>query len=320
MDIEHGALHVVAGAGPVGRAVAVELAGRGLRVRVVSRRGGGPGLPGIEEVAGDVSDPADARRCCAGSSVVYGCAQPAYHRWPEEFPALQRALLEGAAAAGAVFVAAENTYMYGPHDGPLTEDLPYAAATRKGAVRAAMAEEVLRAHAEGRVRTTAGRASDFYGPHALGSVVGERFFPGIVAGKAVSVMGDPDAPHTYTYVDDFGRALVTLGADERAWGRAWHVPSAPTISTRALAEAAYREAGTSGRVKPMPRWALRAAGLFVPGARESVEMLYEFERPFVVDHAAFASTFGDAATPHEAALATTVAWYREQAAARARAA
>ncbi|MBK9180905.1 MAG: hypothetical protein IPM45_15305 [Acidimicrobiales bacterium] len=62
------------------------------------------------------------------------------------------------------------------------------------------------------------------------------------------------------------------------------------------------------------------AGLFVPGARESVEMLYEDERPFVIDDSAYAAPFGDDATPHEAALAATVAWSREQAAARARAA
>ena len=52
------------------------------------------------------------------------------------------------------------------------------------------------------------------------------------------------------------------------------------------------------------------AGLFIPGARETVEMMYEFEKPFVVDSSKFERTFGVAATPIADALKATVAWYR----------
>jgi hypothetical protein len=43
-----------------------------------------------------------------------------------------------------------------------------------------------------------------------------------------------------------------------------------------------------------------------------VEMLYEFEEPFVLDTTKFERRFGNIATPLEKALRDTVAWYRAQ--------
>jgi nucleoside-diphosphate-sugar epimerase len=246
--------------------------------------------------------------------VLYACAQPAYTRWPEEFPAIQAGLLEAAARAEATYVSMENVYGYGPVDGPLTEDLPLVATDRKGEVRARMAQEVLDAHAAGRVRTTAGRASDFYGPHVEASAVGERFFPRILAGRSVQVVGDPDQPHTFTSIGDIGRALVTLGSDDRAWGRAWHLPNAPTVSVRAFADLAAAQAGTGpAKVTSVPGVVLAVLSRFIPDLREVREMLHEWDRPFVVDASAYAETFGDDWTPLADGLDATLAWYRERA-------
>lgn len=306
-------VHVVVGAGPLGLAVVDVLVGRGKRVRLVTRSGG-EAMTGVERARGDATDPTDAERVCAGAAVVYACAQPEYTKWPTHFPPIQAGLLAGAEAAGAVYVSAENLYLYGPVDVPLTEDLPTRATGRKGKVRGEMAAAVLAAHAEGRVRTTAGRASDFYGPRVEGSAVGERFFPPILAGKDVRGLGDIDAPHSFTVVGDFARALVTLGGDERAWGRAWHVPNPPPISFRELATLAYAAAGTTGSVKATPSIIIRGLGLVVPVLREVAEMLHEFDRPFVVDDSAYRSTFGGAdPTSHPDAVAATVKWYRTHA-------
>ena len=46
------ALHVIVGAGPIGSATALQLAGRGEQVRIVTRSGGAPGPPGRGPVAG----------------------------------------------------------------------------------------------------------------------------------------------------------------------------------------------------------------------------------------------------------------------------
>ena len=312
MTTEEGELHVVFGSGPVGRAVAAELVRGGRRVRVVNRSGRGPGLHEVELVQGDASDPAFARAAADGATVVYQTLNPGYRSWAELFPPLQHSVLAAAQAAGARLVAMENVYMYGPTGGrPLTEDLPYAAKTRKGSTRAQMAEDLLNAHRQGRVEVAIGRASDFFGPGVLDSAAGERTFYPALAGKPVQVMGDPELPHTYSYMPDIGGALVILGEREQALGRAWHVPSPPTVSSRQFLELVFRAAGQRPRVRRVPKLVLRALGLVNADVRELVEMTYEFEEPFVIDHGDFTRAFGDHATALEQATKTTVDWFRD---------
>lgn len=304
-------MHVVFGTGPLGQAVMRALLARGQAVRMVNRSGKAAGLPaGVALVAADAYDPAQAARVTADAAVVYQCAQPAYSEWPQKFPPLQRSIVEGVARSGAKLIIGDNLYMYGPVAGPIHEDLPYVADGHKGRTRALMAREALQAHAAGKVRVALGRGSDFYGPQVLGSAVGERVFIPLLQGKAVQVLGDPDALHTWTYIDDFGEALVRLGERDEALGRAWHVPNAPTITTRAFLTQAAQIAGQPLRLQVMGKWMLRLGGLFIPTAREMIEMLYEFEKPYVVDHSQYAALFGDHSTPSETGLRQTLAWYQ----------
>jgi nucleoside-diphosphate-sugar epimerase len=307
-------LHVVFGTGAVGMSVMDELIRRGpRRVRMVNRSGAARAPHGVEVVGGDATDEAFAREASEGASVVYFALNPPYSKWPELFPRLQAGVLEGAASAGAKLIAMENLYMYGPTDGrPITEDIPYAPNTRKGRVRAMMSKELMEAHRSGRVRVAIGRASDFFGPRVITSAAGEQVFGRAVEGKSAQVAGDPDQPHTYTYVPDIGRGLVVLGEREEALGRAWHLPSPETLTTRQFVEMIFEEVGKPARVQAAPKIVLRALGLFNPAIRETIEMLYEFEEPFVVDHSRFEREFGEQATPLREAIQRTVRWYREE--------
>jgi nucleoside-diphosphate-sugar epimerase len=311
---DNGELHVVCGTGAVGMAVMDELVQRGpRRVRMINRSGRARVPHGVEVVGGDATDEAFTREASEGASVVYFALNPPYDKWPELFPRLQAGVLEGAASAGAKLIAMENLYMYGPTDGrPITEDLPYAATTRKGTVRASMSKELMEAHKSGRVRVTIGRASDFFGPRALTSAAGEQVFGRAVDGKSAQVAGDPDQPHTYTYTPDIGKGLVILGEREEALGQAWHLPSPETVTTREFVEMIFEEVGKPARVQAAPKILLRALGLFNPGMRETIEMLYEFEEPFVLDDSRFKQEFGDHATLLREAIQRTVRWYREE--------
>jgi nucleoside-diphosphate-sugar epimerase len=304
-------LHVVFGTGALGKAVMRELVRRGRRVRMVNR-GGKAAVPGGVEVRpGDATDPASTRELTAGASVVYQCAQPAYNEWPEKFPAYQSGILEGAAANAAKLVVPENLYMYGRVKGPLNEELPYAPTTRKGRVRARMAEDLLAAHRAGKVRAVAGRASDFYGPEALAQgIFGDRIIYPLLAGKKVSALGNLDLPHTYSFIDDFGRALVVLGSHDEAFGQAWHIPNAPTLTTRQILNIFFEEAGLPPKMGAIPDSVVRLLGLFNPMVREVGEMLYEFNEPFVVDHTKFEKAFGNIATPQREAVRKTLDWFK----------
>jgi len=55
----------------------------------------------------------------------------------------------------------------------------------------------------------------------------------------------------------------------------------------------------------------KALGLFWPVAREGAEVVYQFERPFVVDSGKYASAFGGSgATPYREGIRRTVDWHR----------
>lgn len=303
--------HVVFGTGTVGLALVEHLAARGEPVAAINRRGQAEVPAGVEVVGGDASDPEFAVAVTRTASVVYQCLNPPYNRWPELFPPLQTAVMEGAASAGAKLVSFENLYLYGPTGGtPLTEDLPAGATGRKGRVRAEMAQRLLEAHQEGRVRVAIGRAADYFGPRALVTHMGERVFNRVIAGKSAQVFGDPDQPHTYSYVPDIAAGLATLGAGDDADGRAWHLPNPETLSTRAFVDRVYQAAGTEGKVSAMPKPLVNVLAMFNGDVKEIKEVLFEFEEPFVVDSSAFEATFDHRATPLDTAIPATVDWFR----------
>jgi nucleoside-diphosphate-sugar epimerase len=300
-------VHVVFGAGPVGRATARHLVQQGHRVRIVSRSGLGNSLDGVEHVRANLNRIDSVECILRGAAVAYQCAQPPYHRWPQEFPELQSTILNAAEKNNVPIVIADNLYMYGPVHGVLHENLPAIATTRKGCVRARMAKEALDRDAARRVRIAIVRAADFFGADVKNSAVGHRFVNRAVAGRAAQIIGHGDQPHSVTYIEDFGRALALLGRDERGFGGIWHVPNAPPITLDAFADLVFSAAGKPKRVSRVSKTSLCLAGILVPPAREMVEMYYQFDRPFIVGDHKLRATFGFIHTPIEEAVVRTVA-------------
>lgn len=310
--------HVIFGTGAIGRATLDALLRRGENpgdVRMVSRSGSAAVPDGVEVVAGNAADPAFTTAVAAGARTVYQILNPPYHRWAEEFPGLQAGVLAAAEASGARMVSMDNVYLYGPPAGaPLTEDHPDAPTTRKGAVRAKMARDLLAAHRAGRVEVAVGRASDYFGPGGgAQSVLGDRVFRPALRGRTATVLGDPDQPHTYTYIPDIGEGLALLGAHPDAAGEVWHLPNDPgTRTTRQLVGLVQELAGHPGAgTRSVPAPVMRVLGLVNPMMRELTEMLYEFQAPFVVDSSRIAARLGATATPVAEALDRTLATYRD---------
>jgi nucleoside-diphosphate-sugar epimerase len=307
--------HVIFGTGPVGLATLDALRRRGESVRVVNRSGHADLPSDVEVVGGDARDHEFTAAVSTGASVIYQTLGLPYHLWTEQFPALQASILAAAQATGARLVDMENVYMYGqPHGHPLTETSPYAAHTRKGQLRGQMARDLLAAYEAGRVQVAIGRASDYFGPRGgAQSNLGDRVMPAALAGKTASVLGDPDQPHTYTYLPDIGEALAVLGEHPEAPGQVWHLPNDPaTRTTRQLVDVAYQQAGQPRtKVRGTPTVLLRALGMVNPLMRELVEMQYEYQAPFVVDSTKIADKLGLHATPLDQAIAETLASCRE---------
>jgi nucleoside-diphosphate-sugar epimerase len=266
----------------------------------------------VEMVRADISDPDQAIKAAAGASVIYQAANPAYHEWHRYFPGLQAGAIAAARTTGAILVSIENLYGYDPSN-PIHEGSPIAPRSKKGALRAKMAADLMSAHARGEVRATALRSSDYYGPGVLGSAFGERFFIPLLHGKPGQILGARDLPHSYAYIEDVATAAVTLAQHPEALGRAWITPHAPASTQGQMASAAAEALGVEPRVSVITPLMMRLAGLFVPGARASIEMMYEFTEPFVVDSSRIEKSFRLSSTPMDEGLRRTAKWFRSSA-------
>lgn len=304
---------VVIGFGPAGAATARLLAEKGHSVRVVTRSGRSP-EPGIEHVKADAADSRSLIRAAQGATAIYHCAGLPLQRWAGEWAPLTAAACAAAEETGAVLVMLGNLYGYGPVDGPMTEELPLAATTTKGRVRAEAWEHTRTLHEQGRINAVEVRASDFFGPTVTdGGHLADRVMPPLLRGKPVSTLGDPGAPHSWTYLPDVAAALVEVAGEESAWGRAWHCPTQPPLSVRDMVERLAAEAGTGPvAVRGLPSAVLGLAALFSPLLRELKEVRYQFDRPFVVDSGAYEARFAVRATPVEEQVKATVSWWRER--------
>ena len=303
--------HLVVGAGPVGSTTAQLLAEHGTPVTVLTRSGSGPSHPNITLARGSVTDIDGLRDLASGAAAIYNCVNPPYHQWPTAWPPMHQALMTAAEQSGAVLVMMDNLYAFGPQSPmPMHETDQLLATGPKGSTRAAMATELLAAHHAGRLRATLARASDFFGPGVKGAMLGERVVPKIIRGKKISILGALDVAHHNTYMPDVARTLVTIATDQRAWGKAWHVPSSATGTQRENIQALAHAAGTSPTIGTTPWAAVKAIGLVVPQLRELAEIRYQFDRPWIVDSTLTEDTFGLTATPIEQAALATVEWWR----------
>lgn len=306
-------VHAVFGAGQIGPLLAERLVGAGKQVRVIRKSAGAVPVQGAEVVRGDAMDPAFCAEAVRGAEVVYHCMNTAYSAkvWGETLPRLQANLVAAAGRAGARLVVLDNVYALGRTGGrPMNEDTPPNPCSRKGAIRAELHEALQGAVRRGDVRAAVGRASDFYGPNAGNSMMGERLLRQLVAGKPAQLLFDPDLPHTYHFSRDVAAGLATLGLDASAGGL-WMLPCEPASPTRALVQLLGAALGRSEvKIARMPPLLFRSAALVVPLLREVQELMYQFEEPFLVDDARFRARFGAAATPLAAGAAETAAWAR----------
>lgn len=304
-------LHVIFGTGPLGKWTARELLKQGKQVRLINRSGKTDNLPADAEiVAGDAYDTARNKELTRGATAVYQCAQPAYNEWTEKFPRFQAAILEAAIANGAKFIVADNLYMYGDTQGqPICEDMSYQPHTQKGRVRADMAEAVMEAHRSGKVRAAIARASNFFGPDD--HIVTDLAIRPAVLNKTINLLGKMDQPHSFSYAPDFGKLLATLGTRDEALGQVWFTPSPAAVTQAEFVSMLESELGHKVKFMAAGANMMRFLGMFNPMMRETVEMMYEWTQPFVIDTRKTEQAFGWSGTPLKQAIKATVAWIRE---------
>ncbi len=302
---------LMVGFGPVGRATVALLVAQGRRVRLAQRTRPADLPDAVAFTACDVLDPASVRDAVAGAAQVAVAVGFAYtgEVWERCWPLAMQNLLDACAAHGARLLFFDNLYMYGPQRAALVETMPLTDYGRKPAARARITRMWQR---DARVRVVALRAPDFYGPGVTLSHLGETGLMAIARGKAATFVFNPDQPHDYAYVPDIGRAMVTLlDAGDDAYGRAWHMPCAPTRTSREILALGAASMGVRLRLRSIPPLVMRGLALVVPFLRELREMQFQWDRPYHVDAHDWTARFWSDVTPFEQGVAETMRAFQD---------
>jgi nucleoside-diphosphate-sugar epimerase len=301
-------LHTILGAGgAIADLLATELISRGLPVRLVSRHPAE--RPGATVVAADLTQPDQALRAIAGSTVVYCCIglKYDYSVWRQQWPAIMDNQIEACRATGAKLLFFDNVYMYGKVDGPMTEDTPYDPSSRKGDLRARIATRLMSEVRKGNITATIARSADFYGPGTGKTSVPDLLvFQRLLKGQSAQWLVNVHAAHSFTYTPDAAKALAVLALDDQSWNQVWHLPTAsPAITGAEFIRKAAAALGKEERTAVLPGWMLRLGGLFDRTTSELVEMLYQYRFDYLFDSSKFEKAYHFQPTTYDEGIKAT---------------
>lgn len=275
---------ILGGGGPIGLELARILPDYTERVRIVGRNPEKV-IPENEVFVANLLDPEAVRDAVAGSDVAYLSVGLPYKAsvWEAQWPKVMRNTIEACRASGSKLVFFDNIYMYDrEHLSPMDENTPVRPTTRKGAVRAMIADMLMEAVQKDQVDALIARCADFYGPgRQKNSVLTQTVFERLASGKSAQWLLSVDHVHSFTYTPDASLATAMLGNTDDAYGQVWHLPTTEKPPTgREWIEMIAEELEAKPRVQVASNFMMSTIGLFSPTLREVKEMAYQYDRDY----------------------------------------
>jgi nucleoside-diphosphate-sugar epimerase len=298
-------LTVVFGNGAIGGLVTARLLAEGNAVRIAQRSAPSPLPDGAEYFACDILDAEAVRRAVQGASQVLLAVGFLYDArlWRTAWPTAMHNVIEACAAVNARVVFIDNLYQLGPQTTPRTEDMALTTLGEKPVILADVTRIWMAAR--DRVRFSALRCPDFYGPGVGNSYLGVTGFGALANGKA-AMMVAPDTPHDFAYAPDIARAVLTLfDAPDDAYGQVWNMPCAPTRTPRDILRIGAQAIDVPLKIMTIPLWSLRAIGVFMRFMKEVADVRFTWDRPYHVDAGKFKRRFWSDTTPFEVGASAT---------------
>lgn len=251
----------------------------------------------------DLTVGSEVLRAVEGSSVVYVTVGFPYSVavWKKQWPAFIAVVIAACKEYGAKLVFFDNIYMYDPaYLGDMTEFTPINPASKKGAIRAQIADMILDEVADGSLTALIARSADFYGPNIGNtSMLTEMVVKPLSRGKKANWMCNVNFRHSFTYTPDAAKATALLGNTPDAYNQVWHLPTAkPALTGKEWIEAFAKEMNKKPRYMTASKFIVRLMGLFIPIMKELVEMLYQYDRKYVFNSEKFEKRFGMQPTPY----------------------
>jgi nucleoside-diphosphate-sugar epimerase len=308
-------LHTILGAnGSIASELLPVLLRHNEKVRLVSRTP--KPVEGAETMAADATNYEQVLKAVEGSAIVYLLIGLEYKidAWREQWPKIMRNAIEACKATNAKLIFFDNVYMYGKVDGPMTEETPFKPVSKKGKVRAAIANMLLNEMKAGNIKALIARAADFYGPGAgAKSVVGVLAFDKLIKNKTPQLFVSSKTLHSYTFTTDAAEALYILSQHEEAFGQTWHMPTAsPALSGNELVHLIADATNNPHKVQTIPKFIISIAALFNGLMKELKEMLYQNEYDYIFDSSKFDKAFNYEPTSYKEGIQKTVDWMKKE--------
>ena len=144
----------------------------------------------------------------------------------------------------------------------------------------------------GNITALIARSADFYGPHARTSIANILVFDNLAKHARPSWLVNDAVAHSFTFTPDAAHGLALLAANEAAWNRTWHLPTAPSPPTgKQFISIAAHAFGTEPRHRVLSRPMIGLASFVSSDVRETREMLYQYDSEYVFDSTKFCAGF-----------------------------
>lgn len=257
-----------------------------------------------ELFAADLMNPSELETAVKGSAIVYVTVgfPYSYKVWRETWPKFIDNLLRICEEEGCKLVFFDNVYMY-DKDGlsPMTENTPVHPPSKKGEIRAAISQRIMEKVGTEKIKALIARSADFYGPSIKNSsILTETVFKPLSKAKTANWLAKDTCKHSFTYTPDAGRATALLGNTEKAYGQIWHLPTASNPFTgKQWIETIAKGMNLKPKYRVVSKFMVRLIGVFVPVMKESVEMLYQYDRDYIFDSSKFEKEFDLQPTSYE---------------------
>ncbi|MBO9673686.1 MAG: NAD-dependent epimerase/dehydratase family protein [Sphingobacteriaceae bacterium] len=287
-------MHTILGAGgPTANALTRELIKTNETIRLVSRKPISTDKPNVSWVKADLLNEAELFAAAEGSKVIYLCAGLVYDAkiWQQQWPVIIQNVINITKHTGARLIFFDNVYMYGLVNGPMTENTPYRPCSLKGEVRAKAAQQLMDESKAGHINVTIARAADFYGTDSMNSFLDMMVLDKFAKKDKAQWIGNPNTLHSFTYIEDAGKALFLLGQTPDSGNQVWHLPTAAPLTGKAFIEMAAKIYETKPQYLTINKLMLRLVGLFKKVVAGTVEMYYQYDHDYHFDSSKFENAF-----------------------------
>jgi len=284
---------ILGSGGVIGTELAKNLTQYTDKIRLVSRSPEQVN-PTDETMSADLNIAEQVNEAVKGSEVVYLTVGLAYKLsvWEKQWPIIMTNVINACKGHNTKFVFFDNVYMYGKVDGWMTEETPMNPYSKKGEIRAKIAQQLMDEVNKGNLTALIARSADFYGPDATNTFVHAMVFEKLKNGKKASWLVNDKVKHSHTYTPDAGKATALLGNTESAYNQVWHLPTDRNVLTgKEFIEKIAQAYQVQPKYSVMSKWVMKMAALFNPLAKESVEMLYQNEYDYLFDSTKFENAF-----------------------------